>query len=66
MAEQEKRYRNSSEEPETSEDTENMPQASRKSEHIKNELDDLLDEIDEVLEANAEEFVKSYIQKGGE
>jgi len=33
---------------------------------VKAELDDLLDEIDEVLEANAEEFVKSYIQKGGE
>ncbi len=32
----------------------------------KGELDDLLDEIDEVLETNAEEFVKSYIQKGGE
>lgn len=29
------------------------------------ELDDLLDEIDEVLESNAEEFVKSYVQKGG-
>jgi ubiquitin-like protein Pup len=26
----------------------------------------LLDEIDSVLEANAEEFVKSYVQKGGE
>ena len=30
------------------------------------ELDDLLDEIDEVLETNAEEFVKSYAQKGGQ
>ena len=30
------------------------------------ELDDLLDEIDSVLEANAEEFVRSYVQKGGE
>ena len=30
------------------------------------ELDDLLDEIDEVLETNAEDFVKSYIQKGGQ
>ena len=66
MAEQEKRYRNSSEEPETLEYTENMLQASKKSEHIKNELDDLLDEIVEVLEANAEEFVNSFIQKGGE
>lgn len=28
--------------------------------------DDLLDEIDGVLEENAEEFVKSYVQKGGE
>ena len=26
----------------------------------------LLDEIDEVLETNAEDFVKSYIQKGGQ
>ena len=30
------------------------------------ELDDLLDEIDEVLESNAEDFVKSYVQKGGQ
>ena len=29
-------------------------------------LDDMLDEIDEVLETNAEEFVKSYVQKGGQ
>ena len=33
---------------------------------LKAELDGLLDEIDEVLEANAEEFVKGYVQKGGE
>lgn len=30
------------------------------------DLDNLLDEIDEVLEENAEEFVRSYVQKGGE
>ena len=30
------------------------------------ELDELLDEIDSVLEENAEEFVKNYVQKGGE
>ncbi|MBU3689068.1 MAG: ubiquitin-like protein Pup [Acidimicrobiales bacterium mtb01] len=35
-------------------------------EKLKAELDELLDEIDEVLETNAEDFVKSYIQKGGE
>lgn len=29
-------------------------------------LDGLLDEIDAVLESNAEEFVKGYVQKGGQ
>lgn len=29
-------------------------------------VDDLLDEIDGLLENNAEEFVRSYVQKGGE
>jgi len=33
---------------------------------LKSDLDDLLDEIDEVLEDNAEEFVRGYVQKGGE
>lgn len=28
--------------------------------------DDLLDEIDGLLEENAEEFVRSYVQKGGQ
>lgn len=30
------------------------------------EIDDILDEIDEVLEENAQEFVRSYVQKGGQ
>lgn len=30
------------------------------------DVDDLLDEIDGVLEENAEEFVKNYVQKGGQ
>lgn len=33
---------------------------------IKADIDDLLDEIDDVLETNAEDFVKSYVQKGGQ
>lgn len=28
--------------------------------------DDLLDEIDSLLDNNAEEFVRSYVQKGGQ
>jgi ubiquitin-like protein Pup len=38
----------------------------KQGEELKEELDDLLDEIDSVLEENAEDFVKSYVQKGGE
>jgi ubiquitin-like protein Pup len=30
------------------------------------DTDGLLDEIDSVLEENAEEFVKGYVQKGGQ
>lgn len=39
---------------------------SEQGDKLRHELDDLLDEIDEVLESNAEDFVKSYVQKGGE
>lgn len=42
------------------------PASSEQGEKIKAELDDLLDEIDEVLESNSEDFVKSYVQKGGQ
>lgn len=33
---------------------------------VTDEIDDLLEEIDSVLEENAEEFVRNYVQKGGE
>jgi ubiquitin-like protein Pup len=45
---------------------EEAPATSDQGEKLKAELDDLLDEIDEVLEENAEEFVRNYVQKGGE
>ena len=35
-------------------------------EKVANETDDLLDEIDDVLEENAEDFVRAYVQKGGQ
>jgi len=47
-------------------ETTDTPSASERGDELKAELDDLLDEIDEVLETNAEDFVKSYIQKGGQ
>ena len=33
---------------------------------LTDDVDALLDEIDDVLETNAEEFVKGFVQKGGE
>jgi len=33
---------------------------------IKDKTDEVIDKIDDVLEDNAEQFVKDYIQKGGE
>lgn len=45
---------------------EEAPSTTERGEKIKEELDELLDEIDTVLEDNAEEFVRNYIQKGGQ
>ena len=42
------------------------PEAQKSAEELKNDIDSLLDEIDLVLEENAEEFVRSYLQQGGE
>jgi len=39
---------------------------AKKGEKLKEEMAALVDEIDEVLEENAEEFVKNYVQRGGE
>ncbi len=50
----------------TEETVADAPAVGQQGEKLKAELDDLLDEIDEVLETNAEGFVKSYVQKGGE
>jgi prokaryotic ubiquitin-like protein Pup len=50
----------------TEEAVEELPATSKQGDKLKAELDDLLDEIDEVLEDNAEEFVRSYVQKGGQ
>ena len=33
---------------------------------VTEDIDSILDEIDEVLEENSEEFVRQYVQKGGE
>ncbi len=50
----------------TEETVDEAPSSAPQGDKLKAELDDLLDEIDGVLETNAEDFVKSYVQKGGE
>lgn len=50
----------------SSEKGEGSQKTAKKGEELKAEMDDLIDEIDEVLEQNAEEFVKNYVQRGGE
>ncbi|MGB9378654.1 MAG: ubiquitin-like protein Pup [Mycobacteriales bacterium] len=44
------------------------PESDVKERHEKltDDVDDMLDEIDGVLEENSEEFVRSFVQKGGE
>ena len=69
MAEQEQKKKGSGTTRTTETETEvaeTAPATSERGEKIKAELDDLLDEIDEVLEDNAEEFVRNYVQKGGQ
>lgn len=50
----------------TREESQDVATVTKKGEQLKAELDDLLDEIDGVLEENAEEFVRNYVQKGGQ
>ena len=50
----------------TTEQASDVSVDATKGEQLKADLDDLLDEIDEVLEENAEEFVRNYVQKGGQ
>lgn len=42
------------------------PGASEQHQKMADDVDSILDEIDDVLETNAEDFVKSFIQKGGQ
>lgn len=64
MPKQEKAERRTGRETQT-EDVESTADTANKS-SLDADVDSILDEIDEVLEVNAEDFVKSFVQKGGE
>jgi ubiquitin-like protein Pup len=65
MAQEQKQPRKSGE---TDEVTDVAPESdvSERKEALDDDIDAILDEIDDVLETNAEDFVKSFIQKGGQ
>jgi ubiquitin-like protein Pup len=47
-------------------DTPVTPTVNPAARPLLDDVDGLLDEIDAVLEVNAEEFVRGYVQKGGQ
>lgn len=47
-------------------DTQRQEEQAKQGDKIKAELDELMDEIDGVLEENAQEFVNNFRQVGGE
>jgi prokaryotic ubiquitin-like protein Pup len=65
MAESEQSQRKVRRQDET-EVEELAPADSAHKAEIDSDVDSLLDEIDDVLEVNAEEFVRSFVQKGGQ
>lgn len=65
MAQEQKQPKKSSETEDVVEEAPETDVAERK-EQLDEDIDSILDEIDDVLETNAEDFVKSFIQKGGE
>lgn len=65
MAQEQKQPRKS-EAPEESVETAPESDVAERKEALDHDIDDILDEIDDVLETNAEDFVKSFIQKGGQ
>ena len=56
------RSREETDEVEASVDTE----VTERHKEMSEDVDAILDEIDDVLESNAEEFVKGFVQKGGQ
>ncbi|TIC87687.1 ubiquitin-like protein Pup [Nocardioides sp. GY 10113] len=65
MSQEQKQPRKGTDEESSAEVAPESDVAERK-EALDEDVDAILDEIDDVLESNAEDFVKSFIQKGGE
>ena len=53
-------------EDQVEETAESSNDVAERHEKLSEDVDAILDEIDEVLEANAEDFVRAFVQKGGQ
>jgi ubiquitin-like protein Pup len=65
MAQEQKQPRKASE-SDTAPEVDLDSDVTERKEALDDDVDAILDEIDDVLESNAEDFVKSFIQKGGQ
>lgn len=65
MPKQESAERRTSKPSDTDEATV-APAETATASNLDSDVDSILDEIDSVLEENAEDFVKSFVQKGGQ
>ncbi len=65
MSEQERKVKRPKEPPKGDEG-QTKATLTEKGKELKDRMDEVIDEIDEVLEENSEEFVRNYVQRGGE
>jgi ubiquitin-like protein Pup len=63
---QQERKREFKREPQGKEEVKANPKTVEAGKKIKEGIDNLVEEIDDVLETNADEFVRNYVQKGGQ
>ena len=63
---QQKTTRSTEEVEEQAQDAQASEELKERQEKLSEDTDSVLDEIDDVLEENAEEFVRSFVQKGGQ
>ncbi|MCW2819243.1 MAG: ubiquitin [Marmoricola sp.] len=66
MAQEQKQPRRSHEEEQSDATDAPAEAVAERKDKLDNDIDAILEDIDDVLEVNAEDFVKSFIQKGGQ
>ncbi len=66
MAQEHKQPRRSHEEEEPVDAPAPAETVTERKDQLDDDIDAILEDIDDVLETNAEDFVKSFIQKGGQ